>query len=110
MRKPITTFMNWGTEVIWTQTESHIGKVLYIATGKTVKLPISDNQNDYSTLYALSGDGLLLISDTDNSASIDHNDFVLSFLEGQIFTPNPKMSHSIQATTDMTVIYIVIKS
>jgi len=106
MRKPITTFLPWGSELTWADTDIYEGKVLYLATGKSKPLP-----NIIQNLYVSKGEGVVVVSNTSESDVPDGSDteFSLSISEGQIFVPNPKMNHIIKAYTDMTVLYVAAK-
>lgn len=88
----------WGSEVVWAQNETYVGKILRVNAGKRLSLQYHDRKLETQCL--LSGRAVLIVEDGDG---------VLRELEmetGKGYTIQPFQRHRLVALSDVTVLEV----
>jgi mannose-6-phosphate isomerase-like protein (cupin superfamily) len=100
MFKPYTVEKPWGSELIWGQGDSYVGKILYVTGGQ--ELSIQYHEYKQESLYVLHGTGFLHIFDLINEEP--KKSFAYSLYPEKYFTIQPGIIHQIEARTNMTIL------
>jgi mannose-6-phosphate isomerase-like protein (cupin superfamily) len=93
------TIKPWGCEVLWAQTASYVGKLLYIRAGEALSLQYHDIKEE--SIIVVRGKMKL------HSQSKDGTDInVCVLLAGDAFHIPPKFVHRMEAIDDVCVLEV----